>query len=144
MKIKLLTICLLATSLLISCGEKSQEKTDENKENKENQEETTSNETEETPESEKVECGNAMNEFMGMLKGKHTDVEAALNQFQAEGLDRVDMDLYDLEEPKVVACSKSETGECCTIEAKAGMTIRTYDICWENDKIIAIVDKGMR
>lgn len=141
MKIKLFTICLLATSFLIACGEKSEDKKEDKKE------ETTSNDSEEVEETkaeEVVECGGAMNEFMGMLKGKYTDVEAALNQFQAEGLDRVDMDMYDLQEPKVVGCNKSETGECCTMEAKAGMTIRTYDICWENDKITSIVDKGMR
>lgn len=142
MKIKLLTICLLAASLIISCGGKSEEKKEESKEATE---ETTTEETNDEPVAEEtVECEGPMVEFLGMLKGKYTDVEAALDKFQAEGLDRVDMDMYDLEEPKVVACSKSETGECCTMEAKAGMTIRTYDICWENDKITSIVDKGMR
>ena len=31
-----------------------------------------------------------------------------------------------------------------SMEAKAGITIRTYEIGWENGKIKSIVDKGMR
>jgi len=31
-----------------------------------------------------------------------------------------------------------------TMEAKAGITIRTYVLCWKDGKILSIADKGMR
>lgn len=139
--IKKLFLSLTVVSALLvmnSCGEKAKE------EKSEKTEEESGEVSEEAEEVEAIECGQEMYDFMAMLKGSYTDVEAALDQFGAEGLNRADMDLYDLKDPKVVACNKMEKGECCTMEAGAGMTIRTYDICWTDGKITSVIDKGMR
>ena len=81
-----------------------------------------------------------MTAFMGDLKGTSKDVEAALAKHGVEGLDKKDMDMYDLNSPEVV---KSEA-DCYTMDAKAGMTIRTYVLCWKGGKIATVEDKGMR
>ena len=81
-----------------------------------------------------------MQDFMRMLEGKHTHVEAALSKHGAEALDSQDMDMYDLQQPKVV----SAEGACYTMDAKAGMTTRTYILCWQDGKIASVEDKGMR
>lgn len=142
MKKVLLTFALIGSLLAMnSCGEKAKE---EKSDKEEKTEEATDEAVEETPEVAAVSCDQPMQDFMGMIKGSYTDVEAALDKFGAEGLDRVDMDIYDLKDPKAVSCQKTESGECCTMEAGAGMTIRTYDICWTDGKITSIVDKGMR
>ncbi len=142
MKKVLLSFVLIGSLLALnSCGEKAkEEKSDEQEKTKESSDEA----VEETPEVAEVSCEQPMQDFMGMIKGSYTDVEAALDKFGAEGLDRADMDIYDLTEPKAVSCQKTDSGECCTMEAGAGMTIRTYDICWTDGKITSIVDKGMR
>lgn len=142
MKKILFTFTLISGLLLMNaCGEKAKEEKSDKEEKTEETEEAPA-EAEEAPAT--VECDQNMMDFMAMLKGSYKDVEAALAQFGAEGLETADMDMYDLKEAKVVACQKSETGECCTMEAGAGMTIRTYDICWTDGKITSIVDKGMR
>jgi hypothetical protein len=81
-----------------------------------------------------------MTAFMSDLKGKSADVEAALSVHGVEGLDTKDMEMYDLGSPKVVATE----GDCSTMEAKAGMTVRTYVLCWKDGKIATVEDKGMR
>lgn len=91
-----------------------------------------------------AECSAEMKSFMEMIKGKADDVSAALTKYGTEGLDTKDMDMYDLSEPTVTACENKEGKEWCTMEAKAGITIRTYSICWEGGKITAIEDKGMK
>lgn len=81
-----------------------------------------------------------MTEFMGMLKGKSDATDAALTKYAADGLDKKDMQMYDLKNPKVLSADK----DCCTMEAKSGMTTRTYVLCWEAGKIKSIEDKGMK
>lgn len=81
-----------------------------------------------------------MTAFMSDLKGKSADVEAALATHGVEGLDTKDMEMYDLGSPKVVAAE----GDCSTMEAKAGMTTRTYVLCWKDGKIATVEDKGMK
>lgn len=142
MKKILFTFTLISGLMLMnSCGEKAKEEKSDKEEKTEEAEEAPE-EAEEAPAT--VECDQTMMDFMAMLKGSYKDVEAALAQYGAEGLETADMDMYDLKDAKVVACQKADAGECCTMEAGAGMTIRTYDICWTDGKITSIVDKGMR
>lgn len=91
-----------------------------------------------------VECSAEMKSFMAEIKGKSTDVEAALAKFGTDSLDAKDMGMYDLSEPTVTACEKKDGKETCTFEAKAGMTVRTYTVTWEGGKITAVEDKGMK
>jgi hypothetical protein len=98
MKKILFAFTLIGGLLLINaCGEKAKE---EKSDKEEKTEEITEESIEETAE---IICEQPMMDFMGMLKGAYTDVEAALDKFGAEGLDRVDMDMYDLKDPNVVS-----------------------------------------
>ncbi|MBC7873667.1 MAG: hypothetical protein H7Y01_06715 [Ferruginibacter sp.] len=107
--------CIFLSLLLISCGGKSDGGSDS-----------------------KVSA--EMKEFMGMLQGKSDATDAALNKYATEGLDKKDMNMYDLKNPKVIATDK----DCYTLEAASGMTTRTYVICWEGGKIKTVEDKGMK
>ncbi|MCA9537414.1 MAG: hypothetical protein KC620_00920 [Myxococcales bacterium] len=80
-----------------------------------------------------------MKDFLGGF-GSSDQVEAALKKHGVEGLETGDMEMYDLKEPKVVATN----GACYDFEAKAGMTVRTYEVCWAEGKINKVTDKGMR
>ena len=87
-----------------------------------------------------VKVAPEMDAFMKQLNGTSDNVAAALNQYAMPELDRKDMDMYNLEKAKVVSADK----ECYTMEAGAGMTIRTYVLCWEGGQIKSIEDKGMK
>jgi PBP1b-binding outer membrane lipoprotein LpoB len=88
----------------------------------------------------KVEMSKEMKEFVQMFKGQSTDVQAALQKFAVDSLKTNDMSMYNLENPKVI----SKEADCYTFESKAGATVRTYKVCWENGKISKIEDKGMK
>ena len=92
----------------------------------------------------KVEVSPAMTAFLSDIKGKSSDVDAALKTHGVEGLDHKDMNMYDLSSPKVTASEKKGDKECYTWDAKAGATTRTYETCWTNGKIAEVTDKGMR
>ena len=91
-----------------------------------------------------ADCSPEMKSFMADIKGKAADVTAALAKFGKDSLDSKDMDLYDLSEATVTACEKKDAKEVCTMEAKAGMTVRTYVLTWEGGKITEVEDKGMK
>ena len=97
-----------------------------------------------TESAPKVEVSPEMTAFLAGIKGKSTDVEAALKASGVDGLDTKDMGMYDLSSPKVTATRKDGDKTCYTFDAKAGMTTRTYDVCWTGGKISEVVDKGMR
>lgn len=80
-----------------------------------------------------------MQGFMDKLDGKSASVTAALGQFGKAGLEDQDMDLFNLEDPKVLETN----GNCYLLECKSGMTKRKYNLCWEGGKISSIEDKGM-
>jgi hypothetical protein len=88
----------------------------------------------------KVEVSKDMQSFVEMFKGKSADVQSALNQFANEELKSNDMTMYDLSEITVT----TKEGDCYTFEAKAGITTRTYKVCWTNGKINTIEDLGMK
>ncbi len=84
-----------------------------------------------------------MKEFMAGFDGTYQAVESVLEKF-APGVDDQDMDIYDLKSPKIVSTEEQGDQVCYTMEAKAGITIRTYVLCWKEGKIVSIADKGMR
>ena len=101
--------------------------------------------TTETKKAEpKVDVSPEMQGFLGDIKGKSTDVEAAVKKYGADGLDNKDMTMYDLNSPTVTATRKDGDKTCYTFDAKAGMTVRTYEVCWAGGKITEVADKGMR
>lgn len=81
-----------------------------------------------------------MEGFCTAIKGTSADVKSALATYGAPGLDNKDMDMFNLTDPNVTAAN----GDCYTTEFKAGVTTRTYEICWEGGKIKSIADKGMK
>ncbi len=85
-----------------------------------------------------------MKEFLGMMKGSHKDVEAALQKFGVEKLATADMDMYDLKEPLVTSVESFDGKTSVYFEAKAGITVRSYKVDWQNGKIVAVEDRGMR
>ncbi|MDQ3336199.1 MAG: hypothetical protein M4D80_13600 [Myxococcota bacterium] len=97
-----------------------------------------------TTSAPKVDVSPEMQAFMAGIKGKSTDVEAAIKAHGVDGLDHKDMTMYDLSSPKVTATNKNGDKTCYTFDAKAGMTTRTYDVCWTGGKISEVADKGMR
>jgi hypothetical protein len=97
-----------------------------------------------TAEAPKADVSPEMQAFLADLKGKSTDVEAALKKHGVENLDAKDMGMYDLTSPTVTASKKDGDKTCYTFDAKAGMTTRTYDVCWTGGKISEVTDKGMR
>ncbi len=90
--------------------------------------------------SSSVKAAPEMDAFMKQLNGTAAAVGAAVTQYGAAGLDKKDMDMYDLKDAKCIAADK----DCYTMEATAGMTTRTYVLCWEGGKIKSVEDKGMK
>ncbi len=84
-----------------------------------------------------------MTEFMALMKGSDKDVDFAVKKNAATpAIAQNDIIMYKLSEPTVV--SVSADGKCYMMEAKAGITVRSYNICWEGGKITGIEDKGMK
>jgi hypothetical protein len=88
----------------------------------------------------KVEVSKDMSDFLAMVKGTSSDVTNALAKYATDEQKNNDMSMYDLKEPKVTA----KEGDCYTVEFKAGMTTRTYKLCWADGKINKIDDLGMK
>lgn len=86
-----------------------------------------------------VKVSTEMQDFMNNFNGRSASVKIALDDFGKPDLDRKDMDLYNLEKPKVLEAN----GNCYLMECKSGMTKRKYNICWEGGKIASVEDKGM-
>lgn len=96
------------------------------------------------PAAAAVKASPEMQAFLAALKGKSSDVGAALKAHGAPDLDGKDMDMYDLTSPKVISGAKQGDKDCYDFEAKSGMTTRTYGVCWAAGKIAEVTDKGMR
>lgn len=92
----------------------------------------------------KVEVIPEMKEFLASSFGSSDKVTEGLKKYGAEGLDTKDMGIYDLEKPSIVKSRKSGSMSCYKVDAKAGLTTRSYDLCWEGSKIKQISDLGMR
>jgi hypothetical protein len=90
-----------------------------------------------------AQVSDEMKAFMADF-GSSSKVSAALKKHGVDGLDNKDMDMYDLKDPKVTKSETRGAQTCYTLDAKAGVTTRTYDVCWEGGKIAAVEDKGMR
>ncbi len=88
-----------------------------------------------------IEQSPEMAKFVGMIKGESSDVVAALSKFAAtDDLKTHDMTFYNLKEPKV----KAKNGDCYTVDFKSGITVRTYEFCWKDGKIVKITEKEVK
>lgn len=85
-----------------------------------------------------------MKGFMAMFNGDSKAVTDALVKYEKEGIDRHDMDMYNLVEPKVVSTEVKDKTEKYMMEVKSGVTTRKFEIYWENGKISEIKDLGLK
>ncbi|HEV7781975.1 MAG TPA: hypothetical protein VGO58_11960 [Chitinophagaceae bacterium] len=115
---KRVLLILSSAVILVSCGGGKSEK-------------------KETKTDDKVSA--EMTAFMGKLTGNSDNTAAALKEFGKDSLVTSDMEMYNLEEPKVLETN----GNCYLFQAKSGMTKRKYNVCWEAGKIASVEDKGM-
>ncbi len=103
-------------------------------------------ESEKTAKTELAAPGK-MNDLMAMLDGTEGCAQRAANAFFSDSLknsldesNSLTFANYNMQEAKVVAVE----GQCCTMEAKAGVTTRTFKLCWEGDKVTGVEDLGMK
>lgn len=85
-----------------------------------------------------------MKGFMAMFNGNSKTVGEALARYEKEGLDRHDMDMYNLADPKVVSTEVKDKQEKYLMEVKSGVTTRRYEIYWEGGKISEVKDLGLK
>jgi len=121
-------VLALAVVFITSCGDKKEEKKDDKKTD------TVATDTVKAEEAPIV-VSPEMEEFMGMFDGTYQKVEEAIAKFAStEEMKEDEMGMYDMSEPGIV----SAEGDCYVMEAKAGMTIRVYKLCWADGKIASI------
>jgi hypothetical protein len=83
--------------------------------------------------------------FLKELDGTDDGVKKALKKVAKPGLDDKDMEMYTLKDAKVIKTDKkSDKQTCYDFEAKAGMMVYTYGVCWEGGKIVSVEDKGSK
>lgn len=82
--------------------------------------------------------------FLALFDGTCQGVEAALNAYGVPGLQRQNMDWFDLREPQVVKEEADGARVRVTLDAKAGITVRTYALVWEGGQIVEVVELGLR
>ena len=127
MKRNFLAAAFIATlSVFASCGGKTDKKAESNADMK-------------ADTKTEVTLSTEMQDFMLNFNGRSASVRVALDDFGKPGLDRKDMDLYDLDKPVVL----ESNGNCHLMQFVSGMTKRKYNVCWEGGKISSIEDKGM-
>ncbi len=85
-----------------------------------------------------------MKSFLAMFNGDYKMVEQALAKYEKEGLDRHNMDMYDLAQPKVMSTEIKDKQEKYLIEVKSGVTTRKFEIYWEDGKISEVKDLGIK
>lgn len=88
-----------------------------------------------------------MNEFMAMLDGTEEGVKKAAETYFSDDLknsqaeeSNLTITNFMLSDAKVV----SSNLPCCIMEAKAGVTTRRFELCWEGDKVTSIKDLGIK
>lgn len=125
-----------ATLVLFSCSDSGNKKDG-----------TTNGTASETTAEQKSSNPGKMDDFMKMLDGTTQGAANAYNTYASDGLKQYNGNQpmaafadFKLADPKIVAV----TGLCCTMEAKSGMTTRTYKVCWLDDKISGIDFIGMK
>lgn len=94
--------------------------------------------------STKTSASENMKGFMAMFNGNSKAVKDALSKYEKEGLDRHDMDMYNLLEPKVVSSEMKDKNEKYLMEVKSGVTTRQFEIYWEDGKISGVKDLGLK
>lgn len=100
-----------------------------------------SGEADNDSDSAQVELSEEMEEFTETASDTTQNLQDIIKKFaEDEKLKKHDIINRNLSEVKVV----EKKGDCYTIETPdAGLT-RVYEICWEDEKITTITDKGIK
>lgn len=85
-----------------------------------------------------------MKSFLGMFNGDYKMVEEAFTKFEKEGLNRHNIDMYDLVQPVVKTAEINDKQEKYLVEVKSGVTTRKMEIYWEGGKISEVKDLGIK
>lgn len=88
-----------------------------------------------------------MSDFMAMLDGTEGSAQKAVDAYFSDDLknnqaaaNELTFTNFTMKDAKVV----SVEGQCCTMEAKAGVTTRSFKLCWQGDKVTSIEDLGVK
>ncbi len=82
-----------------------------------------------------IEVGMEMSKFMDMLNGKSADAVEAVEHFAAnKEIENSEFTMYDFQDPRVTA----RDSDCYTLEVRVKVTIRVYEVCWDDRKIVKI------
>ena len=88
-----------------------------------------------------------MDAFMLMLDGTEGSAQKAADAYFTDSLknsleesNSLTFVNYNMMDAKVGAVD----GPCCTMEAKAGVTTRSFKLCWQGDKVISVEDLGIK
>jgi hypothetical protein len=88
-----------------------------------------------------------MNDFIAILDGTDGSSKKAADTYFSDSLknsqaesNNLTFTNYIMKDAKVV----SVEGQCCTMEAKAGVTTRSFKLCWQGDKVTGIEDLGIK
>ena len=90
-----------------------------------------------------VEVSAEMKDFVGSL-GSSDNVEAALKKHGVADLETDDMEMYTLEDAKVISTEKKGDETLYTFEARSGIMTRTFTVGWKGGKIVSAEDKGAK
>lgn len=120
---KYLLICILALGLVACADEKAEDKTPEAAIKTEKEEAKVP--------GQDTEAYKLSTEMTATFDGKYETVEAAAKKYGVPGLNTENFAEYDLKEAKILSCA----GECCKVDVKAGLTVRSYEFCWKDGKL---------
>ena len=88
-----------------------------------------------------IELSPEMKIFTEMIQGSYKEVTLAVEKYAANDDIRInEITMYDLDDPKVT----EKNNDCYTIEFVTGRSVRVYEICWKNKKIIKINSYGIK
>lgn len=88
-----------------------------------------------------------MNEFMKMLDGEDGSSKKAAQAYCSQAVlnsleESNSLTFYDylLREATITSIDYN----CCIMEAKAGLVVRRFNLCWEDNKIVSLKDLGIK
>lgn len=90
-----------------------------------------------------VEVSPQMKSFMDMLDGSDGSAGKALKKFGEPSVQKNDVGMYSLKNPKVTKAERVGVMQCYTMESEAGVMHHETRVCWDTKgKIAQITDKS--
>jgi hypothetical protein len=90
-----------------------------------------------------IDVSPEMKGFMSMLDGSDGSAGKALKKYGAPSVQKNDLGMYSLKNPKVTKSEKLGVMQCYTMESEAGIMKHETKVCWDSKgKIAQITDKS--